>query len=158
MIEAIRQGDIPGVQLRRRAVVPGSSPDRLWPFLVEPARMAVWLADRVEITAGSPVVFSLERRGPDEDWHREHAEVLDEVAPSKLLLGFRELGAGWQSATALRLELGAVEAGCEVMVFQEGFQQLPLSIGLTAWERSRARWTEALERLAEAAGSTPAAG
>ena len=45
MTEAIRQGDIPGVQLRRRQVL-GVSADEAWRWLSEPDRLALWLADR----------------------------------------------------------------------------------------------------------------
>lgn len=87
---------------------------------------------------------------------REYVEVVERIELERLVLGFRQLDAGWTTATKVTVELAQSELGCGVNVFQEGFQQLPLSIGLTAWEHSRTRWSRALERLAEIAGSEAA--
>ena len=57
------------------------------------------------------------------------------------------LGAGWEVATPVVFEVRPIEGGTELMVFQSGFEQLKLSIGLTEWERYRKRWREAFERL-----------
>lgn len=148
-MEGIRQGDIPGVQLKRRVVVPGSSPERVWPFWVEADRQVCWLGDRARLEEGPPTVFWLESDLAQGGVRREYVEVVERVEPERLVLGFRQLDAGWTVATKVTVELAQSEAGCRVMVLQEGFQKLPLSLGLTAWEHSRARWGRALERLAE---------
>lgn len=150
-MEGIRQGDIPGVQLRRRVEVPGASPAGLWAFWSEAERLSCWLADRARTEDGPPPVWWLESDEPDGGVCREYAEVLEQLEPQRLVLGFRQLDAGWEAATKVTIECTRIETGCEVMVFQEGFQDLPLSSGLTVWERSRARWTRALAQLAELA-------
>jgi hypothetical protein len=146
--EKIRQGDIPGVQLRRRVEVAGSSPAELWPFWVETERQKRWLCHRARTEDGPPAVFWLESDESRGTVRREYVEVFQRAEPRQLVLGLRQLDAGWKAATMVTVELTGTEAGCEVMVFQEGFQQLPLSLGLTAWEHSRSRWARALERLA----------
>lgn len=151
-MEGIRQGDIPGVQLRRRVDVPGSPPAWVWPFWVEAEKQSRWLSDRARIEDGPPAVFWLESDDPQGGVRREYAEVFERAEPQRLVLGLRQLDAGWNAATMVTVELARSEAGCQVMVFQEGFQQLPLSVGLTVWEYSRARWARALERLAKIAG------
>ncbi|MFQ5526648.1 MAG: SRPBCC domain-containing protein [Thermoanaerobaculia bacterium] len=134
-------------------MIAGASPERAWPFLEEADRLRLWLADRVEIEPGPPLVIRCETSGRGGAVTREYAEVLEQSEPRRLALGFRELDAGWTASTSLIFELTAVDGGCEVMVFQEGFQKLPLSLGLTVWERSRARWTEALAKLSRAAAA-----
>ena len=139
-MEGIRQGDIPGVQLRRRVNVPQSSPEKVWAFWVEAEKQSRWLCDRARIEEGPPTVFWLESDDSQGDVRREYAEVIERAEPQRLVLGFRQLDAGWNASTMVTVELTRSEAGCRVSVFQEGFQQLPLSIGLTVWEHSRARW------------------
>ncbi len=146
-MEGIRQGDIPGVQLRRRVNVPQSSPERVWAFWVEARKQSRWLCDRARIEDGPPTVFWLESDDPLGGTVREVAEVIERAEPQRLVLELRQLDAGWKAATIVTVELAPSEDGCEVMVFQEGFQQLPLSAGLTVWEHARTRWTRALERL-----------
>ena len=151
-MEAIRQGDIPGVQLRRRVEIAGRSPREVWSHVTEAERLSSWLADRARIEAGPPVVWRLESDLSEGTIRHEYAEIVERIEPSRLVLGFRELNAGWDTATRLTIELAPSAAGCEVAVFQEGFQQLPLSLGLTVWEHSRSRWEQSLERLAGVAG------
>lgn len=155
-MEGIRQGDIPGVQLRCRVEAPGGSPAELWPFWVEAERQIRWLCSRSRIEDGPPMVFWLESDDPREGLRREVAEVLESHPPRRLVLGFRELDAGWSASTRVTIELAELATGCGIMVFQEGFQQLPLSDGLTVWERSRVRWTGALARLARIAADDKA--
>ena len=152
-MESIRQGDIPGVQLRRRLEIRGRTPEELWPYLVDPQRMAGWIAERVTVESGPPMVFHLERtsRGAPV---REQAEVLTIEEPARLVVGLRLLDGAGNPATMVTFELARSDDGSEAGVFQEGFQALPLSSCLTAWEHSRTRWTEALERLADAATLT----
>ncbi len=143
MTEAIRQGDIPGVQLRRRQAL-AVPPDEAWRWLTEPDRLSLWLAERAEVV-GKEVRLS----GPDGE---ERARVLESVPPWLRILAFEKPGAGWMAATRLTVRMHpAGPAGCEVDVLQDGFQRLPLSICLTVWEAYRRRWREALERLAQVA-------
>lgn len=154
--ERIRQGDVPGVQLRKRADVVAASAASVWPFLLEPERLTAWLCDRAEAESEAPAALRLERDTAG-TVIREYVEVVESRPPNQLILGFRQLDAGWGAATKLTIELVDSQEGCHVAVFQEGFQKLPLSLGLTAWEDARRRWTRALERLREAAGSSPGA-
>lgn len=157
-MEAIRQGDIPGVQLRRRGVVPGSSRDVVWPFLVDADKLSLWLCGRAQVGEGAGAVFRLETDLDDGGLRSEFLEVVERLEGEQLVLGFRQLDVGWTAATKVTLALSEREEGCGVMVFQEGFQQLPLSAGLTAWEHSRARWSRALDRLSRVAGREPRVG
>ena len=50
-MEAIREGDIPGVQLRRRQAL-ALSREEAWRWLVEPEKLALWLADEAEVEPG----------------------------------------------------------------------------------------------------------
>lgn len=140
MAEAIREGDIPGVQLRRRQelTVP---PEEAWRWLVEPDRLALWLADEAEVDEG-------ELRLTGEGWG-ERGRTLEIVPPKLWILAFERLGAGWTSATRLTVRVHARGAGgCEIDVLQDGFQRLPLSTCLTVWETYRHRWRDALAKLA----------
>lgn len=152
-MEAIRQGDIPGVQLRRRVEVAGASPAAIWPYWTGAQLLEAWLCDRARVEPGPPIVWRLESGDPPGPVCREYAEFFERIEGLRLVFGLRRLDAGWTSATKVTVELAAGAEGCQVMVFQEGFQQLPLSIGMTAWEESRSRWSRALERLAGLAGA-----
>ena len=145
MAEAIRQGDIPGVQLRRRQAL-AVSPEEAWRWLTEPDRLSLWLADQVE-SDGEEVRLS----GPAGD---ERARTLESVPPKLRILAFEKLGEGWPAATRLILRIHPAGPGCEVDVLQDGFQRLPLSACLTIWEAYRRRWRDALARLAEVAAPT----
>lgn len=141
MTEAIRQGDIPGVQLRRRQDLALSAEDA-WRWLAEPAKLALWLAREAEVDEGG---FLLREEGT-----RERGRTV-EIAPPRLwVLSFERLDAGWPAATRLTLRVHRTLEGCQIDVLQDGFQRLPLSIGLTVWEAYRVRWRTALARLAEA--------
>lgn len=133
------------MQLRRRQAL-AVSPDEAWRWLTEPDRLVLWLAERanVEGSEGEEIRLS----GPDGE---ERARVLESVPPWLRILAFEKPGAGI-AATRLTLRVHpAGPAGCEVDVLQDGFQRLPLSIGLTVWEAYRRRWRDALKRLAEVA-------
>lgn len=145
MAEAIRQGDIPGVQLRRRQAL-SVSPEEAWRWLTEPDRLALWLAERVE-AEGEEVRLS----GPAGD---ERAKILESAPPQLRILSFEKPGENWTAATRLTLRVHSAGSGSEVDVLQDGFQRLPLSIGLTVWEAYRRRWRDALARLAEVAVPT----
>lgn len=152
MAEAIRQGDIPGVQLRRRQAL-AVPPEEAWRWLTEPGLLSLWLAERasVEGLKGEEIRLS----GPAGE---ERARVLESVPPRLRILAFEKPGAGWSAATRLTLRVHPAgrpgPGGCEVDVLQDGFQRLPLSICLTVWEAYRRRWREALERLAGVAAPT----
>jgi hypothetical protein len=151
-MEAIREGDIPGVQLRRRQVLPLPR-EEAWRWLVEPAKLALWLADEVEIEPGPEGAFLLRGGEPRVDppsgpW-RERGRTIEKTPPAAWILAFERLDAGWPAATRLALRLHPLPEGCEIDVLQQGFQRLPLSVGLTVWESYRNRWRAALTRLAE---------
>jgi len=145
MAEAIRQGDIPGVQLRRRQEL-AVSPEEAWRWLTEPDRLALWLAERAEVEGE-------ELRLAGSGW-RERGRTLETVPPKLWVLAFERLDAGWPAATRLTIRLHPAPRGSEVDVLQDGFQRLPLSVCLTVWETYRRRWRDALARLAEAAAPT----
>ncbi len=151
MPEAIRQGDIPGVQLRRRQDLP-LSPQEAWRWLVEPDLLVRWLAGEAEVSEGE-----LRLQGnlslpadPDPSVWRERGRTIEQVPPRLWVLAFERLDAGWTAATRLTLRVHPHPSGSEIDVLQDGFQHLQLSIGLTVWEAYRRRWRDALARLAEA--------
>jgi uncharacterized protein YndB with AHSA1/START domain len=154
-VEAIREGDIPGVQLRRRQTL-ALPPEDAWRWLTEPEKLALWLADAAEVEPGPKGSLLLSGSSPRVDppagpW-RERGRTI-EISPLRLwVLAFERLDAGWPAATRLTLRLHAASDGCEIDVLQEGFQRLPLSQGLTVWESYRSRWRTALARLAEVVG------
>lgn len=151
MVEAIRQGDIPGVQLRCRqelAVDTGEA----WRWLTEGERLAQWVAEeaRVQTEAGEPRVVELSGRDEEGAPRRERGESREVLPGRRWRLAFQRLEAGWPVATRLTLELTARPQGCEVSVLQQGFEHLPLSDCLTIWEAYRRRWRRDLARLADA--------
>jgi uncharacterized protein YndB with AHSA1/START domain len=142
MAEAIRQGDIPGVQLRRRQVLAVSA-EEAWRWLSETDRLALWLAEQVEVAEGELTLTG--------ESYRERGRTIEIVPPRLWVLAFERLDSGWTSATKLTLRVHPLPAGSEVDVLQDGFQRLPLSACLTIWETYRRRWRDALSRLAEVA-------
>ena len=151
MVEAIREGDIPGVQLRCRQLL-ALPAGEAWRWLVQPERLARWLGDRAEVVPGSG--GSLRLSGQDEAGAEleERGRTLEISPPLRWVLAFERLDAGWMAATRLTFEVTALSPGCELSVLQQGFHHLPLSLCMSAWEAYRRRWREALARLAEAAG------
>ncbi len=142
MTEAIRQGDIPGVQLRRRQALAVSA-EEAWRWLTEPDRLALWLAEQAEVTEEEMTLTG--------EGFRERGRTIEVVPPKLWVLGFERLDSGWTSATRLTLRVHPLPSGSEVDVLQDGFQRLPLSACLTIWETYRRRWRDALSKLAEAA-------
>lgn len=142
MTEAIRQGDIPGVQLRRRQALT-VSPEEAWRWLSEPDRLALWLAERAELAEGELTLIG--------EGYRERGRTIEIVPPKLWVLGFERLDSGWTAATKLTLRVHPLASGSEVDILQDGFQRLPLSACLTIWETYRRRWREALNKLAEVA-------
>jgi uncharacterized protein YndB with AHSA1/START domain len=145
MPEPIRQGDIPGVQLRRRQDL-SLPPAEAWRWLVEPEKLALWLAWKAEMEGGELLLLS------GDPPCRERGRTIELVPPGLWVLSFERMDAGWTSATRLTLRLHTAPGGSQVDVLQDGFQRLPLSICLTVWETYRLRWKEALARLADATG------
>ncbi len=149
MVEAIRQGDIPGVQLRcrQRLPVPAAA---AWRWLTEPALLASW-AGRARLDGGLDGALELEsedRDGPV----RELGRTVELTAGRRWVLAFERLDDGWETATRLAFELTDLEEGSELSVLQQGFEHLPLSRCLTIWETYRRRWRKALALLAAAVG------
>lgn len=152
MPEAIRQGDIPGVQLRRRQVL-GVPLAAAWEWLTDPARLERWLAERVELVPGAAGRLLLERRDESGALHREGGGTLEIVPPRRWVLAFEQLGESWPVPTRVTFELREVPGGAEVSVLHEGFQRLSLTTCLTLWEGYRRSWRGALDRLARETAS-----
>ncbi len=152
MVEAIRQGDIPGVQLRCRQQLPAPAATA-WRWLTEPTLLAAW-AGRARLEGGLEGVLALERQEGGAAV-RERGRTVEVIPGERWILAFERLDDGWESATRLTFELTATAAGCELSVLQQGFEHLPLSRCLTIWEAYRRRWREALERLAAAVAAAP---
>lgn len=145
MLEDIRQGDIPGVQLRHRQQLAVSAGEA-WRWLSEPSLQQRWLADLVEPGSGprSDLVLTTAFEGTT---LRERASTLERAAPNRWVLAWRQ--PQWPLATRLTIGLRATAAGTQLSVFQEDFAHLPLSDCLTIWELYRRRWRWATARLAE---------
>jgi uncharacterized protein YndB with AHSA1/START domain len=146
MSEAIRQGDIPGVQLRCRQGL-DLEPEVAWPYLVEAAKLEQWLCARVVAAEGAPRRQTSWEGAFDLD--SGATEIVSPVAaepPQRLVSSLAQ--PGWKAATRLEFELLPRDRGCEVSVLQNGFEHLPLSQSLTVWEAYRRRWRAALGRLA----------
>ncbi len=147
-VEGIRQGDIPGVQLRCRQEL-ACSVEAGWRWLREVRNLELWLCDEARLgeEEGAEwlhLVSSDEKLGE----LRESAETKEIQTHRRWHLYFERRDQNWRAATDLTFELAPSEGGCELSVLQHGFQRLPLSAGLTIWENYRRRWKEALERLA----------
>ena len=147
MVEAIRQGDIPGVQLRCRQVLSVPA-ETAWRWLTEPALLARW-AGRARFEGGPEGALELELEAAGEAV-RERGRTLELAVAERWALAFERLDDGWETATRLVFELTPGDGGCELSVLQQGFEHLPLSRCLTIWEAYRRRWRRALERLAAA--------
>jgi len=147
MNEMIRQGDIPGVQLRRRQDL-SLPPEEAWRWLVEPDKLTQWLAREARVVDGPEGFLELI------DAWRERGRTLELLPPKLWVMAFERLDAGWPAATRLTLRLHRTPVGCQIDVLQEGFQRLPLSAGMTIWEAYRLRWKNALASLAQAAQAT----
>ena len=149
MVEQIRQGDIPGVQLRCRLDITAQQSD-VWLWLTEPEKLGRWIADRAipEPTRDDAITF--ETSDSSDSPVRERVVTLEARKPDRLVLNLQQLDAAWPVPTRVTFELTGHQGGTEVSVLQEGFAHLPLSDCLTIWETYRRRWRAALQRLAEA--------
>ena len=160
----IRQGDIPGVQLRYEKSF-ALSVERLWPWLTEPRRMVRWLADRVERHPLDEAGWVWHGVDPSGRPFVEEARRLtvDETAGDRRrwIATFERADDGWESATRLVFELSG-DGPCRLAVLQQGFERLSLSRCLTDWELYRKRWRLAFDRLeaalAAASGEPDGAG
>lgn len=152
MVEQIRQGDIPGVQLRCRQDL-AVSPAEAWEWIATTDRLSRWICDEAVS----------EDSAPQQSWRLHNTDsadappvesllVLERAAPHRLILALKRLDPDWPVATRLTIDLAANTAGCEISVFQEGFEHLPLSDCLTLWEAYRRRWRHCLTRLAALCG------
>ncbi len=148
MVEAIRQGDVPGVQLRCRQALPIST-ESAWSWLTEPRRLSCWLADDARVDLRIDGLLLLKSADDKGAVWREEGRSLEIAPPGRWVLAFRRVDSDWGVATRLTLELPSRVHGCELSVFQEGFEHLPLSECLTIWEAYRRRWRAALDRLAQ---------
>lgn len=141
----IRQGDIPGVQLRRQRRLEASR-DEVWRWLTEPELASRWLADEVRPPGDSGSGWRW--IGVDETG----AELVESAEPERVeerrlwALVFKRRQAGWESATRLVFELEG-DHPCTLGILQQGFQRLSLSRCLPVWEFYRRRWQRALDRL-----------
>ncbi len=146
MPEAIRQGDIPGVQLRCRARLEVGA-DTAWRLLTEPQQHGDWLAAVVEGDAAA--VGSTLRWRNDEAFDPAVIEIGDTLElepPRRWRLAWRQ--EGWSVATQVEIEIEEVADGSALSILHGGFEHLPLSASLTVWEAYRRHWRAALERLA----------
>ncbi|HEX2463861.1 MAG TPA: SRPBCC domain-containing protein [Thermoanaerobaculia bacterium] len=146
----IREGDIPGIQLRARRRL-GVDRAEAWRWLTERDRLQRWLADRVEVDTGPRGGLRLERdttAGPVVEIAR--TERFD---PQRAwILSFRREDPHWEAPTRLEIALLEADRACELDVLQNGFHLLAMSWSLTIWEEYRRRWRDALERLADQSG------
>jgi hypothetical protein len=162
MVEAIRQGDIPGVQLRCRQPLACPVAEG-WQWLREPGRLKRWLASGAELSAadelsGQGAAEQLRLTGRDDQGtvFEEIGQTRSLIVQRRWILAFRRADKNWPAVTDLTFDLRALEAGCELSVLQHGFQRLPLSTCLTTWEAYRRRWRTALGRLEEAVARSSA--
>lgn len=153
MVEAIRQGDIPGVQVRCRQPLP-LRPEEAWRWLVEPEGLTRWLGDRAEVEPGAGGGLTIACDDEEGQALEERGRTLEISPPERWVLSYQRGGAGWPAATRLTLEILPAPGGCELSILQHGFQHLQLSACMTIWEFYRRRWRRALERLARACAET----
>lgn len=149
MVERIRQGDIPGVQLRCRQLL-ATPIQEAWAWLSETERQTLWLADRVELEPDSLQALVLESTDSQGDPQRERLVSITTDPPDKWVLDLQNLDGTWPVPTRVTFELTATPDGTELSVLQTGFAHLPLSECLTIWEAYRRRWRTALTALAAA--------
>ena len=144
----IREGDIPGIQLRARRRLAIDRAEA-WRWLTERDRLERWLADRVEVDAGPRGGLRLERdtaAGPVVETGQDRADrSAARRGPSRFArrtsVGRRRPGSSCRCSMP--------SGGCDLDVLQTGFHLLAMSSCLTIWEEYRRRWRDALERLAE---------
>lgn len=154
MIEQIRQGDIPGVQLRFRQLI-AAPPADVWPWLTEAARQIHWLAERCELEPGTRDVVRLHYTDADGFPQSERLATVAADPHRQWILDLQNLDGTWPVPTRVVFDLTAMPDGTEISILQTGFAHLPLSTCLTIWETYRHRWRTALSTLATQIATTP---
>lgn len=148
VVEQIRQGDIPGVQLRYRHLL-AAPMQEAWTWLTETERQRRWLADRAEPESGTQAVLLLESADPAGSTQRERLVTVTTDPPRTWVLDLQNLDGTWPVPTRVTFDLTATPDGTEISVLQTGFAHLPLSDCLTIWETYRRRWRHALATLSQ---------
>jgi uncharacterized protein YndB with AHSA1/START domain len=142
----IREGDIPGIQLRARRRLAIDRAEA-WRWLTERERLERWLADRVDVDPSLHGGLRLERDTPAGPVIE--TATTERIEPQRAwTLSFRRDDRRWEAATRLELTLLAADSFCDLDVLQGGFHLLAMSSCLTIWEEYRHRWRDALDRLA----------
>ena len=153
MAEQIRQGDIPGVQLRCRQRIQ-APPQELWPWLTEVDALTRWLATRAEREIEPHEALVLEITDAAGGFQRERWTALTAEPPATWIVDLLNLDGTWPVPTRVVFELIPIPEGTEFSVLQKGFAHLPLSACLTIWESYRRRWRTSLATLAEQIADT----
>lgn len=148
----IRQGDIPGVQLRYDERF-DLTPEELWRWLAEPERLRLWLAAEVEPRPDGEDGWVLRDRDEAGGTLVEEARTLAREEGRRWMAVFERKDEEWANATRLSFEIRG-DGPCELTVRQQGFERLNLSDCLTVWEFYRRRWRAACERLGAAVATT----
>ena len=147
MVEAIRQGDIPGVQLRVRQSLDAPA-DEVWEWVSDSGRLELWMGDRAELTPGSGGGLRVESRQEPAGPLIESAETLEWSPPARWVLSFRQEEREWKASTRVTIAVHGRGEGSELDILHGGFEQLSLSTCMTVWEEYRRRWRERARRLA----------
>ena len=152
MAEQPPRGDVPGIQIHMVRRFRAARPD-LWRWLTDGDHLRRWLADEVRVDLGDGGGFRLETLREDAAPVLETGSTIALDHERRWCLEFRREDPLWEGVTILDLTVRDTEGGCELEVFQEGFQRLALSSCLTIWEEYRSRWRAALDRLEQASSS-----
>lgn len=148
MVEAIRQGDIPGVQLRYRHIV-AAVPQEIWDWLTKPELQRRWLADQSDPDRTLANALVLRRTDSDGQVLSESLVTVSADPPNRWTVDLQNLDGTWPRPTRVHFDLAVAEEGTEISILQTGFAHLPLSECLTIWETYRRRWRTALSSLAD---------
>jgi uncharacterized protein YndB with AHSA1/START domain len=146
MAEEIRQGDIPGVQLRYRHHLT-TTPEIAWSWLTRLEKQSLWLADRATPDPSTTSTVLLESVDSSGRSTKEKLVPVRAVAPHRWIVDLQDLDGTWPVPTRVEFELTPSSEGTEISVLQKGFAHLPLSDCLTIWESYRRRWRHALASL-----------
>lgn len=146
MVEDIRQGDIPGVQLRYRHVL-ATTPEIAFFWLTDLDKQALWLADRAQADPSTRGAILLESSDSAGRVNRERLITTHVEPRRRWIVDLQSLDGSWPVPTRVEFELTTTPEGTEVSVLQKGFAHLPLSDCLTIWESYRRRWRGALATL-----------
>ena len=148
MAVPIREGDIPGIQLRTLQRLPIRRAEG-WRWLTDPRRLERWLADRAEVEPGARGGFRLERDLPSPTPAPSSAPKSSTVVetgrterfdPERAwVLAFRKEDRQWEATTRLELSLLDADDGCDLDVLQAGFHLQSMSACMTIWEEYRRR-------------------